>query len=262
MLDRVAEGADGTQHQKNISWLPNGRGFKVLSPRRFAEETLPFYFDTLKYKSFIRQINIYGFQRQTTTKERSNNNDSKEKGVHDGNSNVSAISTNRIGNPMAHKNNTPSKNIEDGAYFHPAFVRGKPDLCWQMKRQKVKGTGTPRGQQLHQQQQRTSIHTRNSSDNRRNDDEIHKTIMAQSRSFPVDAIAVTHAASATSSILMSIPSIISFSTESVTAEPNLWSRPLIPYRIEGSTDTNMGPDTKMHPSSSPVTGGNSNYLLF
>jgi hypothetical protein len=76
-----------------IQWLPDGNGFKIANIQVFTTQVLPVYFGTLKYKSFLRQLNIYGFER-----------------LH-------------------------------GAYIHPYFVRGHPDLCWNMKRQKVKGTG-------------------------------------------------------------------------------------------------------------------------
>lgn len=46
-----------------ISWLPNGKGFKVLNVPRFVTRILPIYFNQSKYKSFQRQLNLWGFER-------------------------------------------------------------------------------------------------------------------------------------------------------------------------------------------------------
>ena len=46
-----------------VCWLPGGQVFKVLDPARFTEEVMPKYFNQRKYKSFLRQLNLYGFQR-------------------------------------------------------------------------------------------------------------------------------------------------------------------------------------------------------
>jgi hypothetical protein len=53
--------------QKNfediVSWQPCGKAFKVHDTKRFAESIMPTYFNQTKYKSFLRQVNIYGFHR-------------------------------------------------------------------------------------------------------------------------------------------------------------------------------------------------------
>lgn len=46
-----------------VSWQPEGSSFKVMHPDRFAEEIMQSYFNQTKYKSFQRQINMYGFRR-------------------------------------------------------------------------------------------------------------------------------------------------------------------------------------------------------
>ena len=46
-----------------ITWLPHGKAFRILKPKELAEEILPEYFNRIQYKSFIRQLNIYGFKR-------------------------------------------------------------------------------------------------------------------------------------------------------------------------------------------------------
>jgi hypothetical protein len=101
MLDHIANSPDGVEHQESISWFPDGKGFIILDTKRFASKTLPLYFENIQYKSFTRQLNIYGFERMRDV-------------IHD---------------------------FRQGAYSHPLFVRGQPDMSWQMQRQKVKGTG-------------------------------------------------------------------------------------------------------------------------
>lgn len=49
-----------------ISWQPGGKSFKVFDPDRFEKEIIKDYFNQTKYKSFQRQLNLYGFQRVQT----------------------------------------------------------------------------------------------------------------------------------------------------------------------------------------------------
>mmetsp|Transcript_28986 Transcript_28986/g.69979 ORF Transcript_28986/g.69979 Transcript_28986/m.69979 type:complete len:752 (+) Transcript_28986:390-2645(+) len=46
-----------------ISWLPHGRSFKIHKQMEFAEIILPRYFVMTKKSSFLRQLNLYGFNR-------------------------------------------------------------------------------------------------------------------------------------------------------------------------------------------------------
>jgi hypothetical protein len=46
-----------------ISWLPDRQSFKVHDQKAFSDQILPRYFKLTKYKSFQRQLNIYGFER-------------------------------------------------------------------------------------------------------------------------------------------------------------------------------------------------------
>ena len=119
MLDHIEDGEaptpDSTIAEPTIAWLPDGSGFKINDRKLFAKHTLPKYFDTLKYKSFIRQINIYGFVRKTK--------------------------------------DVAKNDAHYGAYVHPCFVRGQPDLCWQMTRCRIKGTGIARASRQNEMQQ-------------------------------------------------------------------------------------------------------------
>mmetsp|Transcript_114 Transcript_114/g.302 ORF Transcript_114/g.302 Transcript_114/m.302 type:complete len:412 (+) Transcript_114:116-1351(+) len=98
-----------------ISWLPSGKAFKIHKPKEFAAYIMPRYFNQTKYRSFQRQLYIYGFDR-IKRKSKQGNGKGKEK----------------------------SDDLSDeynGAYFHRLFVRGESDLCLDMQRQKIKGTG-------------------------------------------------------------------------------------------------------------------------
>lgn len=52
---------DGLSHI--IGWLPHGRSFRIHQQREFADCILPRYFTITKKSSFLRQLNLYGFNR-------------------------------------------------------------------------------------------------------------------------------------------------------------------------------------------------------
>ena len=63
---RLHEMLQALQEQKRdhiASWLPGGTSFKVHNPKVFAESVIPSFFKHSQYKSFQRQLHIYGFQR-------------------------------------------------------------------------------------------------------------------------------------------------------------------------------------------------------
>ncbi|KAG7357110.1 HSF-type DNA-binding protein [Nitzschia inconspicua] len=51
-----------------ISWHNDGKCFRVHEPEEFVEKILPRYFKKCKYRSFQRQLNLYGFHRITALK--------------------------------------------------------------------------------------------------------------------------------------------------------------------------------------------------
>jgi hypothetical protein len=61
MLDEAA----GETNEHIISWLAGGDAFRVHDTKVFAQLIMPKYFKQTQYKSFQRQLNIYGFQRVT-----------------------------------------------------------------------------------------------------------------------------------------------------------------------------------------------------
>jgi hypothetical protein len=50
-------------HQDVVGWLPHGRSFKIHQQKEFVESILPKYFVMTKKSSFLRQLNLYGFNR-------------------------------------------------------------------------------------------------------------------------------------------------------------------------------------------------------
>jgi hypothetical protein len=63
-LHVMLEDAEAKGFQEIVSWQSGGKSFKVLNVTRFSEEIMGLYFQQrTKYKSFQRQLNIYGFRR-------------------------------------------------------------------------------------------------------------------------------------------------------------------------------------------------------
>jgi hypothetical protein len=48
-----------------VSWLPHGKAFRVHKVTDFVGKILPSHFKQTKYKSFQRQLNLWGFERIT-----------------------------------------------------------------------------------------------------------------------------------------------------------------------------------------------------
>jgi hypothetical protein len=59
MLEEMAN----TGSQNVVSWQPHGKAFRVHQPEIFARTIMRHYFNQTQYKSFQRQLHIYGFQR-------------------------------------------------------------------------------------------------------------------------------------------------------------------------------------------------------
>jgi hypothetical protein len=85
-----------------VSWLPDGKSFRIHKPKEFAEYLVPRYFNQIKYRSFQRQLHMYGFERIM------------DEGSQGG----------------------------GAYYYHKLLVRGNSGLCRHMTRQTVKGKVT------------------------------------------------------------------------------------------------------------------------
>ena len=112
-LHQILDDAATQKFDSIISWVPSHNGFKVHKPKEFDSTIMPKYFHQTKYKSFQRQLNMWGFER--------------------------------VGN-----------GEQKGSYLHPYFIRGKPNLCREMQRTKIKG--------IHSKKLRKSITNNTGSD--------------------------------------------------------------------------------------------------
>jgi hypothetical protein len=49
-------------HSSVVSWLPGGKAFKVHKKDDFCNELMPAFFNSSKYKTFQRSLNLWGFK--------------------------------------------------------------------------------------------------------------------------------------------------------------------------------------------------------
>jgi hypothetical protein len=90
-LYRLMAHAEMVRDTHIVSFTPDGRSFKIHDPDAFMRDISPNYFHQSQFLSFVRQLNLYGFERILL-------------------------------------------GPDFGAYAHPSFVRGRPDLLCNIKR--------------------------------------------------------------------------------------------------------------------------------
>jgi hypothetical protein len=61
----MLEAAEQQGLEDIVSWNKGGTGFTVHNKELFTKQIIPMYFNQTKYKSFQRQLSLYGFQRIT-----------------------------------------------------------------------------------------------------------------------------------------------------------------------------------------------------
>ena len=62
-LYNMLEGVEHDGLSQVVSWYSNGTAFKVHQHALFMDMIVSTYFNFKKYKSFLRQLSFYGFQR-------------------------------------------------------------------------------------------------------------------------------------------------------------------------------------------------------
>ncbi|OZJ03792.1 hypothetical protein BZG36_03004 [Bifiguratus adelaidae] len=82
-----------------LSWNDQGNKFSISDEEEFAQEILPLHFKGCKYSSFVRQLNIYGFVRESDARKTKN-----------------------------------KRNAKASMWQHPQFLRGREDLIMLVKR--------------------------------------------------------------------------------------------------------------------------------
>jgi hypothetical protein len=60
----ILEDASSEGFEHIVSWMPNGNGFKMHDREQFKKSIIARYFNQIHYKSFIRQLNLYSFNRK------------------------------------------------------------------------------------------------------------------------------------------------------------------------------------------------------
>jgi hypothetical protein len=69
-LHDMLDAAESEGFNDVVSWQQDGTSFKVNQPKVFVNDIIPKYFSMTKYKSFVRQLNLYCFSRVTNGPER------------------------------------------------------------------------------------------------------------------------------------------------------------------------------------------------
>jgi hypothetical protein len=58
-LHRLLEEAEKKRSDHIVSWLPDGKAFKIHDPEQFCNTVMAAYFKQTKLKSFTRQVSFY-----------------------------------------------------------------------------------------------------------------------------------------------------------------------------------------------------------
>uniref|UniRef100_A0AC34R350 HSF-type DNA-binding domain-containing protein n=1 Tax=Panagrolaimus sp. JU765 TaxID=591449 RepID=A0AC34R350_9BILA len=89
--------------QHILCWDESGQSFHIIDSSTFSEEVLPQYFKHRNLNSFVRQLNFYGFRKLTSVDKTS----------------------------LYYMENS----VDDLHFMHSKFVRGLPQLMFEIKRQ-------------------------------------------------------------------------------------------------------------------------------
>jgi hypothetical protein len=130
--------AEQTGCEDILSWLPCGTMFKVHNVEKFSELVMPSYFRRGRYKSFLRQLNLYKFHRVT-------------KGG--------------------------DEDQRRGAYKHPSFRRNQEDMLGMVRRAPKNVSSLESKTRKIRNEQATAAQKKSSSTIQRNSDECFEKSM-------------------------------------------------------------------------------------
>lgn len=65
-LHQLLEDSERNGDATVISWLPDGKAFKVHNKQEFSKRVMPAYFNSSKHKTFQRSLNLWGFEKINT----------------------------------------------------------------------------------------------------------------------------------------------------------------------------------------------------
>eukprot|EP00042_Codosiga_hollandica_P053996 m.720284 g.720284 ORF g.720284 m.720284 type:complete len:621 (+) comp58818_c0_seq10:193-2055(+) len=141
-----------------VRWAEDGESFFVTDPARFAQEIAPRWFAHQNYRSFVRQLNVYGFERihararSTANATRGNHPTTTERDQEL--AEVATISDRRR-RLSAEELDWPSSQAEN--FRHPSFRRGHPELLGALYRR------GPAWHRKNQDDERADLHPRDTA---------------------------------------------------------------------------------------------------
>ena len=101
-LHALIDDAEKDGRDDIVSWIQDGKAFQIHKQREFTKLLLPKHFHSIKYRSFQRQLHLYGFRL------------------------------------LKKRSHTGAVTLR-GAYAHELFQKGNAELCQHMVRRKMKG---------------------------------------------------------------------------------------------------------------------------
>jgi len=90
------------KHSNYIKWNDTGLSFTIRNVKVFSRTVLPLHFRHNNFSSFVRQLNMYGFHKVNKSSP-----------------------------------NTKGSENQVWEFFHPKFIRGKPQLIEEIKRKQI-----------------------------------------------------------------------------------------------------------------------------
>ena len=130
-IDDLCENNPNQKIHQIVSWLPHGQAFKIHDRNKFTNVVMPIWFMRLKYVSWVRQLNQYGFK---TIQDGPDRGGMLEYGY------FSGLMFMRLWIMLTYEissSQTPTMT----ALYHKDFLRGEPELAQSIDKARRKGKG-------------------------------------------------------------------------------------------------------------------------